>query len=176
MTVARTAVTITAICLLSGCGPQTGGPSALRAPAGAPPAASGPDQFINASDLPRPRAGLWRNTTDDGDGKPSTDTTCYSGKPLAMKMPTHCSQFTIKRKFLGGIVMDMTCASPRITMVSHSEVNGDFQTKMASDMTMTMTMAGQPPRTTKIHNEATYVGACPAGQKPDDQPDASAAG
>jgi hypothetical protein len=175
-----TPLAATAIAALSlvACGPKGGGNVAAtgQAPAaGGAPAASGPDVAVNLADLPHPRAGLWRNTIDDGDGKPETMTNCLSGKtPTMPKMPPGCAQFSIKRTFLGHYVTDMNCATPRFTMVMHSEATGDFQNSMSSDATMSMTVPGQPPRTSKMHTEAHYVGPCAPGQKPDDEVDSGA--
>jgi hypothetical protein len=164
--------------LLAACGPQSrgnGGASAGGPAAGAP--TSGPDVQINFSDLPHPKAGIWQNVIDDGDGKPDTITSCLSGKtPTMPKMPAGCSQFTIKRTFLGHIVMDMNCTTPQFTMVMHSEATGDFQSNMSSDATMTMSSPQMPAKTTKIHTEAHYVGPCAPGQTPDDLIASNAAG
>jgi hypothetical protein len=168
------AVALAAFSLLAACGPKGGGNATASsgAPAigGAP--ASGPDVQITMADLPRPRAGLWQNTLDDGDGKPTTMTTCYSGKtPNMPKMPQGCSQLSLKRGFLGAITMDMNCATPDFNMVMHSTVTGDFQNTMSSDAVMTMSMKGSPAKTSKMHSEAHYVGPCAPGQTPDDAPD-----
>ncbi|HZZ87740.1 MAG TPA: DUF3617 family protein [Caulobacteraceae bacterium] len=172
------AMTALALASLAACGPKGGGNMAASggsvAPATSAPAA---DVAVNMADLPHPRAGLWQNTIDDGDGKPATDTSCLSGKtPTMPKMPPGCSQFSIRRTILGHYVMDMNCTTPRFTMVMHSEASGDFQNSMSSDATMSMTVAGQPPQTHKMHTEAHYVGPCAPGQKPDDVVDEPAGG
>ena len=166
-----TVVALAAFSLLAACGPKGGGNA--TASAGAPGApASGPDVQINMADLPHPKAGLWQNKIDDGDGKPAVTTTCLSGKtPTMPKMPAGCSQPSIKRTFLGHMVMDMNCATPEFTMVMHSEASGDFQNNMSSDATMTMSMKQSPPRTSKMHTEAHYLGPCAPGQTPDDAPE-----
>jgi hypothetical protein len=160
--------------LLAACGPKAGG-NATASAGGA--ATSGPDVQINMSDLPHPKAGMWQNVIDDGDGKPATMTSCLSGKtPTMPKMPAGCSQFSMKRTFLGHIVMDMNCTTPQFTMVMHSEATGDFQSNMSSDATMTMSEPNMPARTTKMHTEAHYVGPCAPGETPDDIVDSNAAG
>jgi hypothetical protein len=72
--------------------------------------------------------------------------------------------------------MDMNCATPDFTMVMHSDATGDFQNSMSSDATMTMSMKGGAPQTSKMHSEAHYIGPCPPGQTPDDAADSNAAG
>ena len=172
-----TATALVAVGLLAACSPKAGG-NATAAAGGAPGAAaaptSGPDVQITLADLPHPKAGLWQNVIDDGDGKPDTITSCLSGKTPSMpKMPPGCSQFSIKRTFLGHLVMDMNCTTPQFSMVMHSEASGDFQTNMSSDATMTMSGKSVGTRTTKMHTEAHYVGPCAPGQKPDDADDSS---
>ena len=176
--VAPIALALAALSLLAACGPKAGGnaTAAGGAPAAGAPA-SGPDVEVNLSDLPHQRAGLWKTVLDDGDGKPADMTSCVSGKIPAMpKMPPGCSQFTIKKTFLGAYVMDMNCTTPDFTMVAHSVATGDFQSHMSADMTMTMSSKQMPSRTTKMHTDATYVGPCAPGQKFDDEDDSNATG
>ena len=89
---------------------------------------------------------------------------------------TNAGMVQFKRTFLGHIVMDMNCATPEFTMVMHSEAQGDFQTGMSSDATMTMSGKQMAPRTTKMHSEAHYLGPCTPGQQPDDADGAKATG
>ncbi|MGA0599774.1 DUF3617 domain-containing protein [Caulobacter sp. KR2-114] len=137
---------------------------------GAASPASGPDTVITEADLPRLKAGKWQKVETGDDGKSSTDTYCESGRQLQMKRADlkSCSQFEIKRTFLGGIVMNMTCGNPQYTMTAHATASGDFNSHMTSDVQMTMAVQGKPPVVTKVHTEATYLGPCDAGQKPDD--------
>ncbi len=158
-------LTLAAFALLTACGPKGGG----NAVSGGGAAASGPDVTVNMSDLPKPRAGLWKITMDNGDGKPSTMTTCHSGKtPEIPKMPAGCSQLSIKKTFLGAYVMDMSCDMQGLRMTSHSNVTGDFQGHVVGDSTTTMAMGGKPPQTIKMHTEETWVGPCAPGQEPID--------
>jgi len=171
MKISATVMAIAGLCLVTACGPKGGGVAAgggTGASKGAP--ASGPDRILNVSDLPRLKAGQWKQTLDDGDGKPTSITSCLSGKMPAMKMPKDCAKFTIKRTFLGAIVMDMNCGTPQFTMISHAVATGDFHNNMTSDMTMTITQPGAAaPRVTKMHVDAHYVGACAPGETPDDE-------
>lgn len=177
------AAALATFALLTACSPKGGGTStaASGAPAPGAPAsgapASGPDVQVALSSLPRPRAGLWKSTLDDGDGKPAESTSCLSGKtPEIPKMPAGCSQFSIKRTFTGAYVMDMSCTTPDYTMVAHSVATGDFQTHMSGDTTMTMSTRKTPTRTLKMHTEKTWIGPCAPGQKPDDDNDPKAPG
>jgi hypothetical protein len=170
------AVALATLALLGACGPKGGGASNGAAAGGAPAAtpASGPDVQVDISSMPRQRAGLWKTVLDNGDGKPDTETMCMSGKaPALPKMPKGCNQLSLKRTFMGAYVMDMNCATPDYTMVMHAVVTGDLQTHMSGDSTMTMTMKQSPPRTMKMHTDATWVGPCAPGQKPDDETNAA---
>ena len=161
LNVSWTALAVGSLCLVAACGPA--------ASAAAP--TSGPDRVISVSDLPHLKGGLWQMAIHNVDGRGATSTSCLSGKTSAMAMAEECAQFTIKRTFLGAIVMDMTCAAPDYTMVIHSVGSGDFQRSMVSDTNMTM--KGQPaPRITNTHVDAHYIGPCSPGQRPDDAPDA----
>lgn len=169
-------VALAAFALLSACGPKGGGAgkAAGGSPAGETAASSaptsGPDVAIDMSNMPHQRAGLWKTHSDDGEGKPQDSTSCVSGKaPAVPKMPAGCSKFSIKRTFLGAYVMDMNCKTPDMSMVAHAVGTGDFQTHMIGDSTMTMSGRNLPARTIKVHTEATWLGPCAPGQKPDDE-------
>ncbi len=121
--------------------------------------------------MPRQRAGLWKLVIDQGDGKPVTSTTCLSGERRrpSRKCRPAAGAFTIKRTFMGAYVMDLSCATATYTMVMHQVASGDFQSHVAGDSTMTMSgKEGSASRTMKMHSDMTWVGACAAGQAPDD--------
>jgi hypothetical protein len=169
-------IALAGLCLVTACGPKGGNSTAASASGGGGAApASGPDVTINLSDLPRQRAGLWQTTLDDGDGHPDTNTRCVSGAaPDMSSMPKGCTQYSIKRTFTGAYVFDMNCKTAEFSMVGHTVATGDFQTQADSDTEMTMTIAGQAPKTSKMHVSSHWVGPCAPGQKPDDAPDTTA--
>jgi hypothetical protein len=163
-----TTTAIAAFALLAACSPKGGAGSTASGAgaAGAPP--SGPDVSVDIANMPHQRAGLWKTTLDDGDGKPDVSTSCMSGNaPAVPKMPDGCKQFSIKKTFLGAYVMDMSCTTPEYTMTAHATVTGDVQSHLVGDSTMTMTMKDQPAKTMKMHTDATWIGACPPGETPD---------
>jgi hypothetical protein len=164
-----TVAALATIALLAACSPKTGGNSTASGAAAAGAPASGPDVQIDIANMPHQRAGLWKTVLDDGDGKPDTSTTCMSGNvPAVPKMPDGCNQFSIKKTFLGAYVMDMSCTTTEFSMTAHAVVTGDVQSHLVGDSTMTMTTKGQPAKTMTMHTDATWIGACPPGQKPDD--------
>jgi hypothetical protein len=161
--------TLATFALLAACSPNGGGNTTASGAAAAGAPASGPDVQINIADMPRQRAGLWKTVLDDGDGKPDTSTNCMSGNvPAIPKMPAECKQFTLKKTFLGAYVMDMSCATPEYSMTAHAVVSGDPQSHLVGDSTMTMSTKDQPTKSMKMHTDATWVGPCAPGQKPDD--------
>lgn len=154
-----------------GAGGASSGASQAAAGGGAASPASGPDTVITEADLPRMKAGKWQKVETDETGKSSTETYCESGKQIQMKRADtkECSQFEIKKTFLGGIVMNMTCGTPQYTMTAHATASGDFNSHMTSDVEMSMAVQGKPPFKSKVHTEATYLGPCDPGQKPDNE-------
>jgi hypothetical protein len=176
MKVVVSVIGLAVLCLVAACGKPggTAGASAAAPMAGAGPT-SGPNTAVTFADLPHPRAGLWQTTTDDGDGHPDTSSACLSGAaPTVAKMPAGCDQPSIKRTFTGSIVVDATCKTAQFSMTAHSVSTGDFQSHVTTESESTMTMAGQPPRTSKLHIDAHWVGPCPPDQKPVDAPDLGA--
>lgn len=175
-----TAAAFAAVSLLAACGPQGGGNATAAAggvPAIAAAPASGPDVQISAAALPHYRAGLWRNVIDTGDGRPITLTNCLSGKATAMPhLPPCFKQFSVKRTFAGAYVIDSTCESSMFTMAAHTVLTGDFQTNVSSDGATTTTTKQAPPEVSKTHTQASYLGPCAPGQKPDDEQPAPSGG
>ena len=172
------AAAVAVVGLLAACG-QKGGAAGPPGQAAAPTAqpGGGADVQLNFADLPKPRAGLWRTTIDNGQGHVVTDTHCLSGQqpnisrePNLGKPGSPCSQFTIKKTFLGAIVVDANCSNGAFTMTSHAVATGDFSTNMSSDSQMTMAGPNLPSRTVKVHSEAHWLGPCPPGQSPSDEP------
>jgi hypothetical protein len=168
---AAVSVSLIALGACSKGGGASSGQAAAGGGGGAASPASGPDTVITEADLPRMKAGKWQKVESGEGDKPSTDTYCESGKPIQMQRgnPKECSKFEIKKTFLGGIVMNMTCSTPQYSMTAHATASGDFNSHWSGDVEMTMTAAGKPPMTTRFHTESTYLGPCDPGQKPDDQ-------
>jgi hypothetical protein len=175
----KRSLALAGFCLIAACGPKGGGASSGQATA-APPA-SGADVQLSFADLPRPRAGLWRTTLDNGHGRLVTDDHCLSGKAPNIGRearfghgPSGCGQVSVRRTLLGAIVMDMTCGASGLTMTSHTVATGDFQTTMTSDSKMTLSAGRMATRTLTFHSEAHWVGPCPAGQRASDEPQRAA--
>jgi hypothetical protein len=166
MTISRTLLCLAAgAALLAACSK----PATNQAAAGggsAPAARSGPDVTITEADLPHLKAGLWSTTsTTPGDkGPPEASTHCETGETIKpQELGKHCSQFSIKRTFLGAIVIDASCGQNGVTSTMHMTFKGDFNSSVSGDSQVSMSMPGQPAHTFATHTESHYVGPCPAG-------------
>ena len=138
--------------------------AALAAPAG-------------AEELPVRKAGLWEmkivktgsqlpDMTMQHCTDPSTDKEMNNSvSPLAKQI---CSKQDIQ-KTATGYVSDSVCTVAGVTMTTHAEIVGDFNSgyTVTSNSHSDKGPTGKPlDTTTKI--EAKYVGDCKAGQKPGD--------
>src|SRR3954470_9928532 len=131
----------------------------------------------SAVDLPTRKAGLWEikmarsgspipNTTMQHCTDEATDkqmTSSYS--PMAKDA---CSKNDVV-KTASGYTGDTVCSVAGISMTSHSEVTGDFNS--AYTVKVTSHSEGGPsgaPRDTTMTLEAKWLGACKPDQKPGD--------
>jgi hypothetical protein len=161
--------------LLAGC--SKGGGAANTTAAGGGPAApaakaptSGPDVAIQASDMPRARAGYWETSTSTNGAAPEVHKFCESGKPISApgQLGKGCQSFTFKKTFLGGYVIDAACAEGPVSTTLHMSVSGDFTNTYTSDAQASISTQGRPTSTFSTHSVAHWVGPCPAGMTPDD--------
>jgi hypothetical protein len=130
-----------------------------------------------AEDLPLRKAGLWEMKITKAGGSvpemtmqhctdPTTDKEMNnSASPLAKQI---CSRQDVK-KTATGFVTDSVCSVAGVSMTTHAEISGDFN----SGYTVTSTThsdkgpTGKPlDATTRI--EAKWMGDCKPGQKPGD--------
>ncbi len=130
-----------------------------------------------AEDLPIRKAGLWEIKV------------AHPGSPLPSLTMQHCTDETIDKdmnnmvspmakqicsrqdvqKTAAGYVGDSVCNVAGVSVSSHSEISGDFN----SAYTVTTTSHGElgskgVPRDTVIKIEAKWLGACKPDQKPGD--------
>ena len=178
MTVSKAAgLAALGLLLVAGCSKgagQTAHTAATAATAGAPPAAvasaSGPDKAITAADMPHLKAGYWETVSTTNGEAPETRRFCSSGKPLAPpKNESHaCSTFSFKRTLLGAIVVDADCAEGPVASKMHMTVSGDFNSSYTTDTQASIIMQGKPASTINTHSVSHWVGACPAGETPQD--------
>ncbi|WP_315835166.1 DUF3617 domain-containing protein [Bradyrhizobium prioriisuperbiae] len=71
------------------------------------------------------------------------------------------------QKTATGYIMDTECGTPGMTMKSHTEITGDFNSAYTIKMT-SQHLANGVSRDTNITVEAKWVGACAADQKAGD--------
>jgi hypothetical protein len=136
-----------------------------------------PADHARAEDLPIRKAGLWEIKV------------AHTGSPLPALTMQHCTDETVDRemnnmvspmakqicsrqdiqKTANGYVGDSVCNVAGISVSSHSEISGDFN----SAYTVTTTSHSDPggksaPRDAVTTIEAKWLGACKPDQKPGD--------
>ena len=130
-----------------------------------------------AVELPARKAGLWEmktmragSSTPDMTMQQCTDETTDKAmstafSPMAQEV---CSKNDI-RKTATGYVTDSVCSIGGMSMTSHSETTGDFNSAYTVKSTSNTKggPAGMPADSTTII-EAKWLGACKADQKPGD--------
>ena len=133
-----------------------------------------PTPRADATELPIRKAGLWEMKVSGGGSIPemklqqctdeSTDrqmSTAFS--PLSKEL---CSKKDV-RKTANGYVMDSDCSVAGVSIASHSEIVGDFNSAYTVKSTSHGdAAAGRGDRMTAI--DAKWLGACKPDQKPGD--------
>jgi hypothetical protein len=155
-----------ALCLAAGASllAASSKPAGNQAADGAAAPASGPDVTITQADLPKLKPGLWATSVSEN-GQPATVSQhCETGEAVGMRdMSKQCSKFVFKRSFLGAINVDAVCGAGGYSSTMHMTVHGDFNSNIAGDAQITMTLPNHPPTSLTTHSESHYVGPCPAG-------------
>jgi hypothetical protein len=128
-----------------------------------------------ADDLPSRKAGLWEmKIVKTGSGVPDmtmqhcTDATTDKDmsntvSPMAKQV---CSKQDVQ-KTATGFVSDSLCSVAGVSMASHSEITGDFNSGYSVKTTSHFERAGKPVDTVTTI-QARWLGACKADQKPGD--------
>ena len=136
-----------------------------------------PTDHARADDLPIRKAGLWemkvvrtgsqlpelamQHCTDETTDKEMNNMV----SPMAKQI---CSKQDIK-KTSTGYVTDSVCSVGGASIVSHSEIAGDFNSAYTVTTTSHSDRGGkEPPRDTVTKIEAKWLGACKPDQKPGD--------
>jgi hypothetical protein len=164
--------------LLAGCGKSGGAANTAAANAAAGPVAgpsaaapaSRPDVAIQASDMPRLKAGYWEQTTTTNGAEAEVHRFCSSGKPVSapQAMGKGCATFSFKRTVLGAFVVDADCAEGPVQSKMHMTASGDFKSTYTTDSQASIIVQGHPPSSFTTHSVARWIGPCPAGATPDD--------
>ena len=129
-----------------------------------------------AVELPVRKAGLWemkvvragspvpdmtmQHCTDETTDKMMSDTVAPMGKEM-------CSKQDIQ-KTATGYVSDSVCTYSGMTVTSHADVIGDFNSAYTVKSTAHTERAGGTARDSTTTIEAKWLGACKADQKPGD--------
>lgn len=72
------------------------------------------------------------------------------------------------QKTATGYVSDSVCGSAGMTVTSHADITGDFNSAYIVKTTSHTERAPSPPRDSTMTIEAKWLGACKADQKPGD--------
>jgi hypothetical protein len=134
-----------------------------------------PAREARADDLPTRKAGLWEmKIVKTGSGVPDmtmqhcTDATTDKDmsntvSPMAKQV---CSKQDVQ-KTATGFISDSLCSVAGVSMTSHSEITGDFNSGYSVKTTSHFERAGKPVDTVTTI-QAKWLGACKADQKPGD--------
>jgi hypothetical protein len=129
-----------------------------------------------ADDLPTRKAGLWemkvnkvgsvipeltmQHCTDETTDKDMINTV----SPLAKQI---CTKQEVK-KTATGYATDAVCSVAGVSMASHSEISGDFNSAYSVTTVSHLDKGPQSLRETTTKIDAKYLGDCKPGQKPGD--------
>ena len=127
----------------------------------------------HAVELPVRKPGLWEMKMQPSPQMPAmtmqhcTDET-FDKQMTATFSPMakdNCSKSEIQQTATG-YVTDSVCTVAGVTSTTHAEITGDFNA--AYTVKVTTQAQGAAARKDALTVEATYLGACKAGQKPGD--------
>jgi hypothetical protein len=112
---------------------------------------------VEEAALPHPKPGLWRWTSHMAGGKQ----VCLSGQLLsAFASRPGCPVVSRVRTEDGAYVVKIACKDGPVSG-SYARAQGDFTTSFQVDLQL---------GDVGDHVDARYLGPCPAGRQPDDQP------
>jgi hypothetical protein len=129
-----------------------------------------------ADDLPIRKAGLWEIKV------------AHTGSPLPSLTMQHCTDETVDKdmnnmvspmakqictkqdtqKTATGYVTDSVCSVAGVSVSSHSEISGDFNSAYTVTTTSHGDLGKSAPHDAVIRIEAKWLGACKPDQKPGD--------
>jgi len=124
---------------------------------------------LGASDMPRPRPGLWRRV-GVLNGTPSAGDACLSGAPVHIPLQaTACQQIAWSSPSNGVFQIDARCGlPPGPGSQVRARYSGDFQSSYAVDGQNVLNVPGQPLIVNNYSNTYRYAGPCPPGRGADD--------
>jgi hypothetical protein len=134
-----------------------------------------PAADAQAVDLPVRRAGLWEmKLVRTGSSVPDTTMQHCTDATTDKQMNTSfapgketCAKQDIQ-KTATGYVSDSVCAVAGMTVTSHAEITGDFNSAYTVKSTAHSERSGGQTRDSTTTVEAKWLGACKADQKPGD--------
>src|SRR5689334_13138659 len=135
-----------------------------------------PAAGAQAIDLPTRKAGLWEmKMVRTGGAIPDMTMQHCTDASTDKQMSTSfspgketCAKQDIQKTAIG-YVSDSVCTVAGMTVTSHAEITGDFNSAYTVKSTAHIERAsGGPPRDSTTSIEAKWLGACKADQKPGD--------
>jgi len=133
--------------------------------------------LARADELPTRKPGLWEIRLIDAASKAAgmtmqQCTDAATDKDLTSNLSPMAKQTCSKndvRKTAAGYMADAVCTVNGMSMTSHSDVTGDFNSAYTVQVTSkTGDAPSGAPRETTMTVEAKWLGPCKAGQKPGD--------
>lgn len=127
-------------------------------------------------EMPNRKPGLWEIKVNPGAQMPAMTmqqcTDASTDKDMATSFGPMAKEMCAKQdmqKTATGMVIDSTCTIGGTTSVTHTEINGDFNSAytMKVSTKSDAKQPGIPPESTTTM-EAKWIGACKADQKPGD--------
>ena len=116
-----------------------------------------PGTPVATSALPHPKPGLWSWTS----GVTGAKRLCLSGQTLSV-LDARPGCPVVRQVVMrdGSYIVEARCAGGPVSHL-YARASGDFDQAFSTDVTV---------GDVSDHANYAYLGACPAGQKPDDQP------
>jgi hypothetical protein len=116
-----------------------------------------------ASDMPRPRFGLWTWV-----GAAAHGDVCSSGQPVHIPDTSSGCSSVAYSKVDGGVEIDSVCGDDAVKSQVRMRFSGDFQSAYSVDTHSDLSVPGKPPVVSDLHAAFSYSGPCPPGRAADD--------
>lgn len=129
--------------------------------------------LAQSESLPKRKPGLWAMTIEESGkaGPKQSIKQCVDEKTDTLlqvnsDFQSACTQQP-SRRTSSGYETETSCRIGQLVSEAKSVLSGDFQTRVVSEVVVTVTVApGAPPRTSRQRIEAAYIGPCGTDQRP----------
>ena len=129
-----------------------------------------------SKDMPKRKPGLWeiKMTSSGGPGGPAVSQHCIDAKTDDLLQQRaqgmgkqECSKNSVRRES-GKVIAESVCKFGETTATTRAVFSGDFSSNYRGDIHSTYSPPMMGMKEAKQTLEAKWLGACKAGQKPDD--------